>query len=52
MRTSPGYQFGQVALILEEMELTRGDMADLAERVDFVERMLARERSRDQLPEG
>ncbi|HEX9692256.1 MAG TPA: TM2 domain-containing protein [Gemmatimonadales bacterium] len=42
----------RLAMLLEEVELNRGEIADLAERVDFVERMLARQRDRDRLPGG
>lgn len=39
-------------LILQELDLLRGEMADLDERVDFMERMLARVKDRGAMPRG
>ena len=36
--------------LLAELQQTRREMADLGERVDFAERMLARERETPRLP--
>lgn len=38
--------------VYEELERMRGEMAELQERVDFTERLLARSRDQAQLPEG
>lgn len=37
-------------LILQELDLLRGEMADLNERVDFMERMLTRAQGRGAIP--
>jgi hypothetical protein len=37
---------------LAELEQLRGRVLELEERADFTERLLARERDRDRLPEG
>lgn len=39
-------------VVYEELERMRGELAELQERVDFTERLLAKARERDQLPEG
>jgi hypothetical protein len=39
-------------VVYEELERIRGEMAELQERVDFTERLLAKSREPDQLPEG
>lgn len=38
--------------VYEELERMRGEMAELQERVDFTERLLARSREQARLPEG
>lgn len=38
--------------VYDELERMRGEMAELQERVDFTERLLARSRDQAQLPEG
>lgn len=38
--------------VYEEIERMRGEMAELQERVDFTERLLAKSREQAQLPEG
>lgn len=39
-------------VVYEELERIRGEMAELQERMDFTERLLARSREQAQLPEG
>lgn len=38
--------------VYDELERMRGELAELQERVDFTERLLAKTREPDQLPEG
>mgnify|MGYP001287818656 FL=1 len=38
--------------VLEELDRMRGELAELHERVDFTERLLARGRDREALPGG
>jgi hypothetical protein len=38
--------------IYDELERMRGEMAELQERVDFTERLLAKSREQEQLPGG
>ena len=38
--------------VYDELERLRGEMAELQERVDFTERLLAKQRDQAQLPEG
>jgi len=38
--------------LVEELDRLRGEVADLQERVDFTERLLARSREAGQLPGG
>ena len=38
--------------VYEELDRVRGELAELHERVDFTERLLAKAREPDQLPEG
>jgi hypothetical protein len=40
----------QVEMILDELDLLRGDVGDLSERVDFMERVIARVKERGALP--
>lgn len=40
----------QTDLLFSEMDALRADVGELAERVDFMERMLARARSAEELP--
>lgn len=40
----------RVAQLVEEVESLRGQMADLAERVDFAERLLSQRREQGRLP--
>jgi len=40
----------RVELLLDEIDQMRGDMGEVVERVDFLERVLARQRDRDGLP--
>lgn len=40
----------QLDLVLGEIDALRADVSELAERVDFMERMLARARTADELP--
>jgi len=42
----------RVAQVEEELQALRDQFNDLAERVDFAERMLAQQRERPQLPRG
>lgn len=42
----------RVEMLLDEMDQTRAEMGDVVERVDFLERVLARQRDRDGLPRG
>ncbi len=39
-------------VVLEEVDVCRAEVAELAERVDFMERILARVRERDAIPPG
>ena len=39
-------------VVLEELDVYRAEVAELAERVDFMERILARVRERDAIPPG
>jgi hypothetical protein len=55
----PGFGFSgrgaadrRVAELEERLEALRGQFNELAERVDFAERMLAQQRERPQLPRG
>lgn len=43
---------GEVGQLRAEVEALRGEMVGVQERLDFAERMLTRERERDQLPRG
>jgi hypothetical protein len=43
---------GPDPVVYEELERMRGEMAELHERVDFTERLLAKSREQAQLPEG
>jgi hypothetical protein len=43
---------GSDPAVYEELERIRGEMAELQERVDFTERLLAKSREQAQLPEG
>jgi len=43
---------GDVAQLRAELDTLRGEMLGVQERLDFAERMLARERDREQLPRG
>lgn len=43
---------GTDPVVYEELERMRGEMAELQERVDFTERLLARSRDAEQLPGG
>jgi hypothetical protein len=38
--------------VFEELDRMRGELAELQERVDFTERLVARERGREALPGG
>ncbi|MGD8726428.1 MAG: TM2 domain-containing protein [Gemmatimonadales bacterium] len=40
----------QLEMILDELDLLRGDVGELTERVDFVERVIARAKEREALP--
>jgi TM2 domain-containing membrane protein YozV len=40
----------QFELVLEELDMMRGEMNELGERVDFMERVLTRTQERDALP--
>ncbi len=39
-------------VVLDEVDVCRAEVAELAERVDFMERILARVRERDAIPPG
>ncbi len=43
---------GHDPAIYDELERMRGEMAELQERVDFTERLLAKSREQEQLPGG
>ena len=43
---------GEVRLLADQLEALRHEVGDLAERMDFAERMLAQRRERDRLPGG
>ena len=45
-----GISTQQLELILDELDLLRGDMGELSERVDFMERVLARAKETGALP--
>jgi len=45
-----GISPGQAELILDELDALRGEMGDLGERVDFLERVLAQVKDRTALP--
>lgn len=47
---SPGQLGPQFELVLEELDMMRGEMTELGERVDFMERVLTRTQQRDALP--
>jgi hypothetical protein len=42
----------QIESVRDEMDQMRAEMTELAERVDFMERMLAKARERDAIPPG
>ena len=42
----------RVDMLLDEFDQVRAEMGDVVERVDFMERVLARQRDRDGLPRG
>lgn len=42
----------RVEILLDEIDQMRAEMGDVVERVDFMERVLARQRDRDGLPRG
>ena len=42
----------RVEMLLDEIDHMRAEMGDVVERVDFMERVLARQRDRDGLPRG
>jgi polyhydroxyalkanoate synthesis regulator phasin len=49
-QASPGASSEQMEAILFELDAMRSDMGELNERVDFVERVLARAKDREALP--
>jgi TM2 domain-containing membrane protein YozV len=42
----------RIDMLLDEFDQMRAEMGDVVERVDFMERVLARQRDRDGLPRG
>jgi hypothetical protein len=42
----------RVEMLLDEIDHMRAEMGEVVERVDFMERVLARQRDRDGLPRG
>lgn len=42
----------RVEMLLDEFDQMRAEMGDVVERVDFMERVLARQRDRGELPRG
>ncbi|MEE8571891.1 MAG: TM2 domain-containing protein [Gemmatimonadota bacterium] len=40
----------QLEMILDELDMLRGDVGDLSERMEFMERVLARAKEREALP--
>ena len=48
----PAVNAETVNLLLQHMEQIQQQVGDLAERVDFAERLLAQQRERDRLPKG
>jgi hypothetical protein len=42
----------RVEVLSQELDLVRGQLAEVHERLDFAERLLAKGRSADQLPRG
>jgi TM2 domain-containing membrane protein YozV len=48
----PGINARTVSLLLEHMDQLQQQVGELAERVDFTERLLAQQRERDRLPKG
>jgi|SRR6267143_999684 len=47
-----GASSGEVRQLAEQLHALRNEVGDLAERVDFAERMLAQQRERDRLSPG
>ena len=47
-----GAAAGEVRQLTEQLDALRNEVADLAERMDFAERMLAKQRDRDRLRPG
>ena len=47
-----GAAVGEVRQLTEQLDALRNEVADLAERMDFAERMLAKQRDRDRLRPG
>jgi hypothetical protein len=50
--THPQLTDDRVEMLLDEIDHMRAEMGDVVERVDFMERVLARQRDRDGLPRG
>jgi hypothetical protein len=50
IRGRPEPSAGQDPAVYDELDRLRGEMAELQERVDFTERLLARNREREALP--
>lgn len=48
----PGDTRRQLEIVFDELDALRGDMTELHERVDFVERVLTKARDHDALPAG
>jgi TM2 domain-containing membrane protein YozV len=48
----PGINSRTVSELLEQMDQLQQQVGELAERVDFAERLLAQQRERDRLPKG
>jgi TM2 domain-containing membrane protein YozV len=51
-RTSSQLTDERVEMLLDEIDQMRAEMGDVIERVDFMERVLARQRDREGLPHG
>ena len=51
-RTYPQLTDERVEMLLDEIDQMRADVSEVLERVDFVERMVARQRDQNGLPRG
>lgn len=51
-RMRPQISDERIDMLLDEMDQMRAEMGEVVERMDFMERVLARQRDRDGLPRG